>query len=273
MSAAKDSSQLQKAVGRHQLHRALVELQQEEQEEQEEQEDQDQDQEHEQEHEQHEHDDDFSHKSSTRTSFGSTVPTEGKSNIDGPGEPSSTLRGDDWFVKGVNVSARFMTARRLNMSQQNILHEIDDLLTLNFIFTKAFIGHCFGGGENGLMARLIQIDVPEAPRQEVDLIIKFAIAAASKEYLDFKAILRRSGLELNGLAGDILTTYTATNALWQDRTGLARNEDAYIKQSVMLMIDAFFGSLEFVQHWQRDQLPVPNGYGEVLQPDFFAEVD
>ncbi|KAG0306819.1 hypothetical protein BGZ99_001666, partial [Dissophora globulifera] len=85
------------------------------------------------------------------------------------------------------------------MSHQNILHEIDDLLTLNFIFTKSFIEHCFEDDKNDIKARLIQIDVPEAPRQEVDLIIKFAIATASKEYFDFKAMLRRSGLELNGL--------------------------------------------------------------------------
>ncbi|KAF9404928.1 hypothetical protein BGZ76_006751, partial [Entomortierella beljakovae] len=49
--------------------------------------------------------------------------------------------------------------------------------------------------------------------------------------------------------------------------------DSYIKRSVTPMIDAVFGTLSMVQHWQRDPLPVPNGYEEVLQPDFFGEID
>ncbi|KAF9178437.1 hypothetical protein BGZ51_007667, partial [Haplosporangium sp. Z 767] len=101
VSAAKDPSKLQKAVGRHQFHQVLMELQQE----------QEQEQEHQQQGQQQQKendvfcaactlipsdpsDDDYSHKSSTRTSFGSTVPFEGKSNIDGPGEPSCKLHGD-----------------------------------------------------------------------------------------------------------------------------------------------------------------------------------
>ncbi|KAI8597590.1 hypothetical protein EDD21DRAFT_418572 [Dissophora ornata] len=159
------------------------------------------------------------------------------------------------------------------MSQQNILQETHDLLTLNFIFTKEFIEHCFEGEESGIVDQLVKIDVAEVLRQEVDLVVKYALAAASKEYHDFKALLRGSSLESSGLGGDILTTYTATNALWQGPTQLAQNEDTYIKQSVMPMIDAIFGALSLQQHWQRDRLPVPNGYEEVLQPDFFAEVD
>ncbi|KAG0291027.1 hypothetical protein BGZ98_003189, partial [Dissophora globulifera] len=199
VSAAKDSSRLQKAVGRHQLHQALMELQQEEQEEQE------QEQEYEHEHEQHKQEEQAQQQKESEVfcAIGPFIPSD----------PS-----DDDFS-----------------------HKSSTRTTLNFNFTKSFIEHCFGDDENDIKARLIQIDVPEAPRQEVDFIIKFAIATASKEYLDFKAMLRRSGLELNGLVGDILTAYTATNALWQDRTGLARNEDTYIKQSVMPTIDAVFG--------------------------------
>ncbi|KAG0197347.1 hypothetical protein BGX33_000727 [Mortierella sp. NVP41] len=291
ISAAKDSSKLQKAVGRHQLRQALIELRQEKEQGQEKEQEEEREEERKQQEQQQQKesdvfcasgtlipsdpsDDDYSHESSTRTSFGSTVPLEGKCNIDGPGEPSSKLRGDAWFVKGVNVSARLMSARSANMSQQNVLRETHDLLTLNFIFTKAFIEHCFkDGDENEIVAQLVKADVPEVPRQDVDLVVKCALAAALQEYLDFKAMLRRTSLESSGLAGDILTTYTTTNALWQGRTRLVQNEDTYIKRSVMPIIDAVFGSLNLVQHWQRDQLSVPKGYEEVLQPDFFAEVD
>ncbi|KAF9410345.1 hypothetical protein BGZ76_005529, partial [Entomortierella beljakovae] len=126
--AAKDSSKLQKADGRHQLRQSLMELkrEQERQQQEQEQEQQKQEQEHqqqeqqqqkqeqeqntEQEHQQQEQqqqeesdtfctavlipsdtsDDDYSQsqKSSARTSFGSTVTLVGRSNIDGPGEPS-----------------------------------------------------------------------------------------------------------------------------------------------------------------------------------------
>ncbi|KAF9956310.1 hypothetical protein BGZ72_002849 [Mortierella alpina] len=278
ISAAKDSSTLQRAVGRHQLRKALLELQQEEQQD-------DQLQGHQQKKgsdvfcassaliPSETSDDDFSEESSRRTSFGSTGVCEGKSNIDGPGEPSSSLHGDFWFVKGVNVSERLMSARRTNVSQQNVLFEADDILTLNFIFTKTFIEHCFDFAESDIVAQLVEVDVPEAPCQETSLIVKYALAAGSKNYLEFKAMMRSPSLELRGLAGDILTSYTATNALWQNSTQLSQNEDTYIKQAVMPIIDAVFGSLELLQHWQRDPLPVPNGYEEVLQPDFFAEVD
>ena len=33
------------------------------------------------------------------------------------------------------------------------------------------------------MAQLVKVDVAEAPRQEVDLIVKYALATASKGYL------------------------------------------------------------------------------------------
>ncbi|KAG0230141.1 hypothetical protein BGW42_001128 [Actinomortierella wolfii] len=291
ISAAKDSSKLQIAVGRHQLRHALIELQQEQA--------HGQDREHEREkaHKQQEQqqqqqkddglfcangatfpsdsdDETYSQKSSERTSFGSTGTLEGKSNIDGPGEPSSKLHGDHLYINGVDVSTRLMAARSTNMSHQSVLHETHDLLSLNFIFTKAFIEHCFqDANENEIITQLLKTDVPEVPQKDIDLVVKLALAAASKEYLDFKAMLRGSSLDLSSLAGDIVIEYTATNALWQDRTLLAQNEDTYIKRSVMPMIDAVFGSLDVIQHWQRDQLPVPSGYEEVLQPDFFAEVD
>lgn len=114
---------------------------------------------------------------------------------------------------------------------------------------KMFIEHCFEGEENETVAQLIKVDTPEVPRQEIDVIVKYALAAASQEYLVFKAMLRRSSLELSGLAGDILITYTATNTLWQGQTRLVQNEDTYVKQSVMPMIDAVFGSLDVLQHW------------------------
>jgi len=112
-----------------------------------------------------------------------------------------------------------------------------------------FIEHCFEVEGNEIVAQLVKSDVAEAPRQEIDLIVKYALAAASKEYVDFKAVLRTSSPELSGLAADLLTAYTSTNALWQRQTQLARNEDTYIKQSVMPMIDAVFGSLDVLQHW------------------------
>jgi hypothetical protein len=144
---------------------------------------------------------------------------------------------------------------------------------------------------------IVKADVPQVSRHESDLIMKFSLVAASQEYPRFKELLRRSSMKLSGLAIDILSTYTATNALWWNRTELSQNEDSYIKQSVMPMIDAVFGSLNMVQHWyvslhivnnisyesdldflivfirQCDPLPAPMGYEEVLQPDFFGEIE
>ncbi|KAF9202906.1 hypothetical protein BGZ49_006978 [Haplosporangium sp. Z 27] len=41
----------------------------------------------------------------------------------------------------------------------------------------------------------------------------------------------------------------------------------------MPFINGTFGSIDFIQHWQRDRFPVLNSYYEVLKPDFFGEQD
>ncbi|KAF9583968.1 hypothetical protein BGW38_007986 [Lunasporangiospora selenospora] len=200
ISAAKDSSKLQKAVGRHQLRQALVELQQEQAHEQEKEQEQARKQQEQQQKgsgvfcangttiPSDSDDDDYSQESSTRTSFGSTGPLEGKSNIDGPGEPSSKVHGDALYIEGVNVSARLMAARSTNMSHQSVLHETHDLFEI--------------------VAQLFKADVPEVPQQDVDLIVKWALVAASQEYLDFKTMLRGSSLDLSGLAENICEVLT-----------------------------------------------------------------
>ncbi|KAF9406205.1 hypothetical protein BGZ94_003197, partial [Podila epigama] len=280
ISAAKDSSKLQTAVGRQQLRRALQEIQQMQQKEQQQEQVQDHDQDQDQDQQTQQQpmksdafcvggtlipsdsdDDDFSDESSRRTSFGST------------GEPSSKLRGNPWVVRGTNISQRLLNVRSDNMSHQQLLQDPHDLMTLNFIFTKEIIKRCFVDNEKEIEDVILKVNLPEVPCQDVDFVVKCALAAASQDYFEFKKMLRTSNLKSDSLAGDILTTYTTTNSLWQARTGLDQNEDTYIKRSVMPMIDAVFGSLDVVEHWQRDQLPVPRGYEEVLQSDFFGEVD
>ncbi|KAF9155235.1 hypothetical protein DFQ26_009789 [Actinomortierella ambigua] len=192
-------------------------------------------------------------------------PSNGNTYSQGPGESSSTLRGDALWIRGVNVSSRLMRARSTNMSRQSTLSEVHDLL--------AFIEDCFPDDEESeIVALLLKADVPEVPEQVISLFAEWALAAASQEYVDFQRMLRGSSLVLEGLAGDLLRMYTSTTALWPNRTQLPFGEDSYIKRSVMPMIDAVFGSLGTVERW-RHQLPVPDGYEEVLQPNFYAEVD
>lgn len=79
---------------------------------------------------------------------------------------------------------------------------------------KEFIEYCFQGKEeNEIVAQLVKTDVPDIPHQDVNLVVECVIAAASQEYLNFKKMLRESSLQSSGLAADILTTYTTTNAL------------------------------------------------------------
>ncbi|KAF9151472.1 hypothetical protein DFQ26_001226 [Actinomortierella ambigua] len=290
LTAAKESSKLQTAVHRNQLRHALVEHQkdQEHGQAQKKTKDTQQDQQLQQLNEDGQFnangssepsdsdsdDDDYSQgTASSWTTLGSTGPLEGKSNIDGPGEPSSKLRGDALCIRGVNVSSRLMRARSTNMSRQSTLSEVHDLLSLNFIFTREFIEDCFQDDEESkIVEQLLEVDVPEAPEQDFIFFAKWASAAASLGHLDFKRRLSGSSLESGSLAGDLMAQYTAINTLWDGQAKLPSNEDSYIKQSIMPMIDAVFGSLKIVQHWQRDQLPVPDGYEEVLLPDFYAEV-
>ncbi|KAF9153169.1 hypothetical protein DFQ26_000649 [Actinomortierella ambigua] len=216
ISVAKDSSKQQTAVYRRQLRHAFVESKK--------------DQEH------------------------SQVQKQAKEQKDT--QQDQQLNDDGLFnANGVNVSSRLMRARSTNMFRQSTLSEVHDLLSLNFIFTRAIIENCFQDDEESeIVARLLKADVPEILKQDINFFAEWAYAAASQEYLDFRRMLNGSSVASGGLAGSLLANYTTTDTLWQSRTQLARNEDTYIKR-------------------QRDQLPVPSGYEEVLLPDFYGEIN
>ncbi|KAI1288057.1 hypothetical protein EDD11_010094, partial [Mortierella claussenii] len=198
ISAAKDSSRLQRVVGRHQLRQALKEVQQNQQEE---------------------------------------VPDDNLNEVLNDNSDQVQVQDEE---------------NQQQVQQQR--KESQVFLASGPHLPSAFIEQCFDDLKGDIVDQLVKVDVPQVPRQEFDLIMKFGLAAASQEYSGFKELLRRSSTEPSGLAVDILCTYAATNALWQSPTRLARNEDSYIKR-------------------QRDPLPVPNGYEEVLPPDFFGEID
>ncbi|KAF9159947.1 hypothetical protein DFQ26_006012, partial [Actinomortierella ambigua] len=114
----------------------------------------------------------------------------------GPGESSSTLRGDALWIRGVNVSSRLMGARSVNMSRQSALSEVHDLL--------AIIEDCFPDDEREITDQLLKVDAPEVPEQDIDFFSTWAIAAASQEYLDFQRMWNGSSLGLGSLAGDLV---------------------------------------------------------------------
>ncbi|KAF9572334.1 hypothetical protein EC968_009987 [Mortierella alpina] len=74
-----------------------------------------------------------------------------------------------------------MSASRANFYEQNVLFVTDDILSLNFIFTKAFMEHYFDDTESEIAAYLVEVDVPQASCEEIDILIKISLCASSLE--------------------------------------------------------------------------------------------
>ncbi|KAF9927273.1 hypothetical protein FBU30_003349 [Linnemannia zychae] len=78
------------------------------------------------------------------------------------------------------------------MSRQNVLHESDNLVTLNFIFTKAYIENYFENEEDETAAQILKANVAEVPRWDFNLVVKNMLAVALTKHLDFMTLLKSS---------------------------------------------------------------------------------
>ncbi|KAF9578997.1 hypothetical protein BGW38_004934 [Lunasporangiospora selenospora] len=83
-----------------------------------------------------------------------------------------------------------------------------------------------------------------------------------------------------GLVVDLLCHYSQRSSLWLQSASyptppstLVQNEDTYTQAIVKGIIFSVVCDLELLDHWNRDPLPVPLGFEEVYNPDYFGEYD
>ncbi|KAF8967784.1 hypothetical protein BGZ46_000114, partial [Entomortierella lignicola] len=124
-----------------------------------------------------------------------------------------------------------------------------------------------------IVSQIVNARVSEPGQNDIDLLVRFSLLAVTRSYIDFKAFFKRVIIGSSCLVSDIVGLWISSSSFWQIPSGAVCNEDTYIKRVVIPFIDGTFDSMNFNQHWQRDRLLVPNGYYEVLEPDFFGEQD
>ncbi|KAG0370262.1 hypothetical protein BGX24_002070 [Mortierella sp. AD032] len=205
-----------------------------------------------------------------RTSL-STIDFHYHNNLTGPGETSCRLRTTFKCVFGdLDVSEQLMSARKEMIKQQCTLQSAADLLSLNFIFTKAFL-------EDNLPSEAVTCLTRQpvsAPKSEdVELLLVCCLHVGTTDYLPGRAYLKDRTARQDSVTSDIISSYASSGVLRNRVSNLAFNENTYIEQSVKPFVTGTFAQLDFQEHWIIDPFPVPTGYEERLFPDFYGEKD
>ncbi|KAK3829709.1 MAG: hypothetical protein J3R72DRAFT_456721 [Linnemannia gamsii] len=207
---------------------------------------------------------------SARTSL-STIDFHYHNNLTGPGETSCRLRTTFKCIFGdLDVSEQLMSARKEMIKQQCTLQSAADLLSLNFIFTKAFL-------EDNLPSEAVTCltrQPTSAPKSEdVELLLVCCLHVGTTDYLPGRAYLKDRTARQDSVTSDIISSYASSGVLRNRVSNLAFNENTYIEQSVKPFVTGTFAQLDFQEHWIIDPFPVPTGYEERLFPDFYGEKD
>ncbi|KAG0292909.1 hypothetical protein BGZ97_005476 [Linnemannia gamsii] len=181
------------------------------------------------------------------------------------------------IVNGIDVSQILMEVRRGVLRRQSEVREVDELLTLNFIFQPSLM-------KRHLSPRtwrdLSNITLESVPTPDIVAIADIATFAAQNTYQATRTFIDDRKLNSQGLAGRLLSIYTSRPALWQTPDSfpsasqlLGLNEDSYTETAVKGIIYSVMGDLEVVDHWSRDPFPTPRLFDEEYYPDYFAELD
>ncbi|KAF9364867.1 hypothetical protein BGX34_000093 [Mortierella sp. NVP85] len=152
----------------------------------------------------------------------------------GPGTTSSRLRTDDRLtISGVDVSLTMMEKRRTLLKKQSEINNVSDLLTLNFIFDEDWIKRNLSAEA---ARHLLSVSPQEVPDEERLVLLDCSEFAASHTYQETKDfVFEKIDGKKRTITGEILRGFT-------ERANLS-----------------------------RDSLPVPVGWEERYEPDYYGE--
>ncbi|KAI8347013.1 hypothetical protein B0O80DRAFT_219864 [Mortierella sp. GBAus27b] len=195
----------------------------------------------------------------------------------GPGTTSSRLRTSNRLtISDVDVSLTIMEKRRTLLKQQSEINDVSDLLTLNFIFDEAWIKRNLSAEA---ARHLLSVSLPEVPNEERLLLLECSEFAAShtfQETNDF--VLKKIGGKGKTITGEVLRGFTERASPWLRSNSyptplstLPQNEDTYTYATMENIVHGTLHDFEVLDHWGRDFLPVPVGWEERYEPDYYAE--
>ncbi|KAG0209621.1 hypothetical protein BGX31_002073, partial [Mortierella sp. GBA43] len=184
----------------------------------------------------------------------------------GPGVSSCALNLPHFELRGVDISATLMLMREEKIKEQLTLTLVDELLTLNFIFSRKFLE---GGKGKGLTDEIIN-DIYGVEILPSSSVIRTFLSTCSKlgelRYEDFSLEFSRMvgdldpetmkvGTELY-MAKQMVTNWTRTEALWME---CERNEATYLDVYISPILDAVFSGAGLITH-KKEFLPLPEVY-------------
>ncbi|KAG0205980.1 hypothetical protein BGX31_002865 [Mortierella sp. GBA43] len=169
-----------------------------------------------------------------------------------------------------------MEKRRTLLKQQSEINDVSDLLTLNFIFDEAWIKRNLSAEA---ARHLLSVSLPEVPNEERLLLLECSEFAAShtfQETNDF--VLKKIGGKGKTITGEVLRGFTERASPWLRSNSyptplstLPQNEDTYTYATMENIVHGTLHDFEVLDHWGRDFLPVPVGWEERYEPDYYAE--
>ncbi|KAG0279978.1 hypothetical protein BGZ95_011722 [Linnemannia exigua] len=156
------------------------------------------------------------------------------------------------------------------VKQQCTLQSAADLLSLNFIFTKAFLDDNL---PSEIVASLSQQPVSTPGSEDVELLLSCCLHVGTTDYQQGRAFIKDRTARQDSVTSDIMSAYASSGVLRNRVSNLDFNENTYIELSVKPFVTGTFAQLDFQEHWTIDPFPVPAGYEERLCPDFYGEKD
>ncbi|KAI8347015.1 hypothetical protein B0O80DRAFT_502988 [Mortierella sp. GBAus27b] len=195
----------------------------------------------------------------------------------GPGTTSSRLRTSNRLtISDVDVSLTIMEKRRTLLEKQSGINDASDLLTLKFIFDEAWIKRNLSAEA---ARHLLSVSQWEVPDEERLLLLECSEFAASHTFLETKDfMLKKIDGEGRTITGEVLRGFTERANPWLQSNSyptpplstLPQNKDTYTYATMENIVHGTLHDLEVSDHWGRDPLPVPVGWEERYEPDYYG---
>ncbi|KAG0202545.1 hypothetical protein BGX31_003580, partial [Mortierella sp. GBA43] len=184
---------------------------------------------------------------------------------------SKLVLPERYKIGSVSISDRLMKIRKDIVAREKSLTRTQDLLALNFIFTRDFISEHFGDDIVDIIFKGSIPDVSDADASYVPRLASEAQRAANVGQFR-KCVQDTSITDVSPPVPGVFERWTSTNALWSQSTHKKPNERTFQKQSVDPIFDSLFGDAGLTLAID-DYLTLPSKYKkETFKPDHYGSV-
>ncbi|KAF9983206.1 hypothetical protein BGZ65_002058 [Modicella reniformis] len=189
---------------------------------------------------------------------------DAETNLSGPGTKNSSISGEHFILTGKDISNTLMTYRAKNIKKERQLREVDDLLTLNFIFTKSLLQNLFSVH---LASQIFRVDVESPTAEDSAFVSDCSSLVTSNDFLEFNTSYKNELRDREGVSDIcrfIIEDWTRTDKLWLTFPTTS-NEATFQQDFVIPILKGAFGRIGLPDFWDTF-LPVGDKR-EPFKPD------